>query len=141
MLRHSSLILYVDGASKGNPGPSGIGVVIYDDKGRLIKRIKKNIGQTTNNIAEYTALVYALQEALMLQAKQVAVYTDSELMHYQITGSYKVKSQNLKPLHQLLLHLKDGFESFEVKHINREKNKEADALASDAASPSELFDI
>ena len=90
------------------------------------------IGKATNNIAEYTALIYALQEALVLKAEAVSVKTDSELLHHQIRGIYKVRDQNLKFLYGQIQHLKRGFRRMEIMHIPREKNQEADRLAKKA---------
>lgn len=128
----SELEIYIDGAAKGNPGPAGIGVVICED-GLTLKQLSKHIGSTTNNVAEYTALIYALSEALILKAKKIKVWTDSELLYKQLKGEYKVKHQNLKPLFNQIKHLAGGLVSFEIHHLRREKNKQADKLASDAA--------
>ncbi len=122
------LEIFVDGACSGNPGPAGIGVVIKRG-GKVIGEISKSIGEATNNIAEYSALVYALQEALVLKAPRVKVFTDSELMFHQLTGNYKVKDAKLKFLHDQVQHLKRGFANVELVHVPREKNKEADKLA------------
>ena len=124
--------IYIDGASKGNPGPAGVGIVIFKEGARL-KDISRHIGNTTNNVAEYTALIYALEEALILKAGKVKVLTDSELLAKQINGEYKVRHVNLKPLFEQARNLSRGFESFEIRHIVREKNKEADRLADKAA--------
>lgn len=126
--------IYIDGAAKGNPGPAGIGVILCHD-GNVIKNISRHIGNTTNNVAEYTALIYALQEALMLKVSKIKVWTDSELLYKQLQGQYKVKHQNLKPLFEQLQHLLKGFASFEIQHIPREQNRGADKLASQAAKP------
>ncbi len=125
-----NLTFYVDGACSGNPGPAAIGVVVKEN-GKVIKEIAKPIGEATNNIAEYTALIYALQEALVQKAKCVQVFTDSELMYKQVTGSYKVKHQNIKTLFEQVQHLLQGLEKFEIQHVPREQNKEADKLATD----------
>jgi ribonuclease HI len=122
------LDIFVDGACSGNPGPAGIGIVIKKD-GTVIKEIARSIGSATNNIAEYTALIYALQEALALKAQQVHVTTDSELMHRQVIGLYKVKHGNIKPLFDQVKHLMQGFEKFELTHVPREANAEADKLS------------
>lgn len=122
------LEIFVDGACSGNPGPAGIGVVIKRG-GKTVAEISKPIGEATNNIAEYSALVCALQEALVLKATRVKVSTDSQLMFYQLTGSYKVKDQKLKFLHNQVQQLKRGFTNVELVHVPREKNKEADKLA------------
>ncbi len=120
--------IFVDGACSGNPGPAGIGVVIKRG-GKTIAQISKVIGEATNNIAEYAALICALQEALVLKAARVKVFTDSELMFHQLTGSYKVKDQKLKFLYDQVQQLKRGFTNVELVHVPREKNKEADKLA------------
>lgn len=122
------LEIFVDGACSGNPGPAGIGLVIKRG-GKTVAEISKPIGEATNNIAEYSALVCALQEALVLKATRVKVSTDSQLMFYQLTGSYKVKDQKLKFLHDQVQQLKRGFTNVELVHVPREKNKEADKLA------------
>jgi len=125
------LEIFVDGACRGNPGPAAIGVIICED-GQAVKRISKEIGQATNNIAEYTALIYALQEALILKASHVKVNTDSELMYQQLTGRYKIRHDHLKPLFEQVRRLSSGFGSFEIKHIPREQNRDADKLATEA---------
>lgn len=124
--------IYIDGAAKGNPGPAGIGVIICHC-GEVIKNISRHIGRTTNNVAEYTALIYALQEALILKASKIKVLTDSELLCKQIKGEYKVRHENLKPLFAQIQHLMRDFASFEIQHIRREYNCGADKLASQAA--------
>jgi len=128
-----SLEIYIDGASRGNPGESAIGILIRRGK-RVIKKISQSIGHATNNKAEYMALIYALQEALILKADRVRVYTDSALLYHQIQGNYKIKNPVLKNLFVQLRHLAEGFEGLEIKHIPREENKEADRLASQAIS-------
>jgi len=122
------LEIFTDGACSGNPGPAGIGVVIRHG-GKVIREISKPIGLATNNIAEYTALIYALQEALILKADEVVVKSDSELMCQQIAGFYKVKHENIKPLFEQAKHLSTGFKRFRLEHVRREKNEEADKLS------------
>lgn len=122
------LEIFVDGACRGNPGPAGIGIVIKRG-GKTVAEISRPIGEATNNIAEYSALVCALQEALVLKAARVNISTDSELMFHQLTGSYKVKDQKLKFLYDQVQQLKRGFANVALVHIPREKNKEADKLA------------
>lgn len=131
--------LYVDGGSHGNPGPSGIGVIIYDEKGNVIRNISKFIGDTTNNVAEYTALIYGLQEALILRADEVMVNTDSELLAKQLSKEYKTKDAGLKPLYEQVSHLLTGFKKYEIKHIDRSGNKGADKLANKAIGEESLF--
>ena len=92
----------------------------------------KYIGETTNNVAEYTALIYSLQEALILGSKEVIVNTDSELLARQLKDEYRVKDSNLRPLYEQFLHLKTGFKSVEVRLVGREENRDADRLANKA---------
>ena len=123
------LVIYIDGASSGNPGHAGIGVVLCDENKEIIKKYYKYIGQTTNNIAEYMALVFALQEALFNNVRDIFVYSDSELMVRQVNGIYKVKNPHLLLLFQISENLIKHFHSFQIEYIEREKNKEADRLA------------
>lgn len=123
----------VDGASKGNPGPAGIGVVIADDTGKVVKEISQNIGQATNNFAEYTAFIRALAEAHDMGFTHLQVQTDSELMARQINGRYRVKTESIIPLYETALGLMRKFATVTVGHVLREKNKAADKLASAAA--------
>lgn len=123
--------IYIDGASKGNPGPSGIGVVICQD-GRTIKNIASYIGNTTNNIAEYTALIYALQEGLILKTERIKINTDSQLLYRQINKVYKIKSPNILGLYNQALHLMAAFKQVSINHISRNENRGADKLASKA---------
>lgn len=125
------LEIFTDGACQGNPGEAAIGVVILEN-GKIIKKISQAIGPATNNIAEYTALIYALQEALILKADQVIIKTDSELMFKQVHGDYKIKHQHLQVLYDQVQHLKSGIKKVEIIHIPREQNKDADKLATKA---------
>ncbi len=122
------LEIYSDGACSGNPGPAGIGVVIKKD-GKVFKEISKYIGEATNNIAEYTAIIYAAQEALIQQADEVALFTDCELAYSQMIGRYQVKDVKIKVLFDQVQHLASGFKVFVVTHVPREQNKDADKLA------------
>ena len=133
------LVIYVDGGSRGNPGPSGVGVVILDASGKRLKEISKYIGETTNNIAEYNALLYGLEEALMLRIDEIVVNLDSELVAKQLTGDYRVKDSGLKPLFERAMNMLKSFKSFEVRHIEREKNKEADKLVNRAINLASLI--
>jgi len=125
------LEIYVDGASKGNPGPSGIGVVVCGD-GQTIKNISAYIGNTTNNIAEYTALIYGLQEALKLKAEILKIKTDSQFLYRQINKVYKVKNPNILGLYNQVLHLMEAFKGVSITNIPREDNRGADKLATKA---------
>ncbi len=127
----SSLEIYIDGASKGNPGHSGVGVVIYRN-GLQIKNISNYIGTATNNVAEYTALIYALEEALLLKARCLKINTDSQLLARQLNKIYKVKHPGIINLYNRAVHLLTGFEQVVIKHIPREENCLADKLATDA---------
>lgn len=124
----NSIEVYIDGASKGNPGPSGIGVVICKN-GRTLRNISSYIGNATNNIAEYTALIHALQEGLILNAQSVKVNSDSELLCRQLNREYKVKSPHIVSLYEQALRLSSAFKEFSIRHIPRENNRGADKLA------------
>ena len=123
--------IYIDGASKGNPGPSGIGVVICQDA-QTIKNISSYIGNTTNNAAEYTALIYGLQEGLILNAERIKINTDSQLLYRQINKVYKTKNPNILGLYNQAVHLMSAFKEVSIKHIPRENNRGADKLATQA---------
>jgi len=122
------LVIHTDGASRGNPGPAAIGATIKDERGRLIASISQLIGRTTNNQAEYRAVIVALEQALKLGARQVQICSDSELVVRQINGQYRVKKASLKPSYQKAKQLIDQFDIFSIKHIPREQNSEADEL-------------
>lgn len=127
-----SLTMFIDGAARGNPGPAAIGVVIYDGSKNLVKKMHKFIGNSTNNVAEYMALLYGLQEAALLGAKEIVVNTDSELLAKQMNKQYKVKDQDLRYFYILARHIADSIGKVEIKKIDREKNKDADILANEA---------
>jgi ribonuclease HI len=123
------LTMYVDGASRGNPGPAAIGVVIKDQKGTTILKVSSSIGRATNNQAEYSALITALQEAKRLGADQVYINTDSQLMAEQINGNYKVRNAHIRPLFEKAMQLLTAFQYYSIDYIPRYLNSEADALA------------
>ena len=123
--------MHTDGASKGNPGPAGIGVAIRED-GTIVREIAETIGITTNNVAEYSALIRGLKELKILGAEHIKVRTDSELLFYQLNGKYKVKHPNMKPLYQEASELLKGFKKVEFKVVPREENQDADRLATSA---------
>lgn len=125
-------VIFVDGASRGNPGPSAAGVVIQDGEGRVIRTLSKRIGTTTNNIAEYFALIFAMQEAIKMHRMTVEIFTDSELLARQYAGEYKVKDDLLKLLFPIIMNLSEAFEKVSVSHVPREQNKLADAAANRA---------
>lgn len=120
---------HVDGAARGNPGPAGIGVLIEDGEGNVVKEVGEPLGITTNNVAEYTAMIRALEEARLLGCDRIALYTDSELMAHQLNGRYAVKAAHLLPLFQRARLLLGLFREATVTHVRREYNKRADALS------------
>lgn len=124
--------IYVDAASRGNPGKAGIGAVIYDSSDKVVTKLSEYIGHATNNVAEYTGVIYALQEALILGAKRVSIFSDSELVVKQISGEYAVKNEDLRRLRKQVEHLRKGFKELNITFIRREKNKLADKLANQA---------
>lgn len=134
--------LYVDGASRGNPGEAGAGALIKDPSAKVVKRLKKFLGRTTNNVAEYSALVMGLEAARSMGIDRISVFADSELMVKQLNGVYKVKSEDLRPLYEKAAALSKGFKEFSIRHIYREKNAAADALSNEAIDdrPKTLFD-
>jgi ribonuclease HI len=127
----NELTVYIDGASKGNPGPSGIGVVICRG-GEPVQNISRYIGHATNNVAEYTALICGLMECLSLKADSVAMRTDSQLLARQINGAYKVRHPGILELYTQSRQLIAGFKKFSIQHIPREENLGADKLANEA---------
>ena len=122
----------VDGGSRGNPGPAAYGVVVRDPRGEIVARLKKYIGNNTNNVAEYFGLIAALDYAQNHGIRALRVESDSELMVKQLRGQYKVKSEELKPLFERAKKMSQAFESFRISHVYREQNKEADALVNQA---------
>ncbi|MEN6584055.1 MAG: ribonuclease HI family protein [Armatimonadota bacterium] len=125
------VVIYSDGASKGNPGDAGIGVVISAEDGTVLREIADYIGKTTNNVAEYKALIRGIKEAAELGATMLEISTDSELMARQLTGVYKVKSPNLQPLYLEAVSLLRAFRKVSISHVMRELNKRADQLANE----------
>jgi ribonuclease HI len=126
------LKIYTDGASRGNPGEAGAGVVILNEKNESIRELSRYLGQATNNVAEYQGLLLSLEKASELGAEEVDIFSDSELLTRQVNGIYKVKNEKLKPLYQKVLELRKNFKKFSITHIAREKNKAADKLANKA---------
>lgn len=123
-------ILYTDGASSGNPGDSGIGVVIRTEGEKI--ELSEYIGMATNNVAEYTALLTGLLKAKKLGLDMVDVFLDSELLVKQIRGEYRVKSDSLMGLYNKVMSLLKTFKAYSIKHVPREENTEADRLAKKA---------
>jgi len=125
----NKLIINTDGAARGNPGPAAIGATLKDENNKLIATISRRLGVTTNNQAEYRAVIAALEKAVSLGAKQVTVFSDSELVVHQINGRYRVKNAALRPLYQEVVKLIGSLDSFTVSCIPRHRNAEADKLA------------
>jgi probable phosphoglycerate mutase len=119
----------IDGASRGNPGPASYAIVIRDPDGKIALELGKKLGQTTNNVAEYYALLAALDYATSNRITALRVRSDSELLVRQMQGRYKVKSPDLKPLYERALKLVRQIHYFKIEHVRRELNKDADALA------------
>ncbi len=126
------IIAYIDGGSRGNPGPAAAGFVLNDSSGTQLQAKGYVIGRTTNNVAEYTSLVRALEAARKFGPEQLVVFSDSELLVKQINGQYRVKSELIKPFYEQAVILLDGFKSWKVRHITRDKNKQADSLVNQA---------
>ena len=122
------IIIYADGGSRGNPGPAAAAFVLADPAGIQLQARGFWLGRTTNNVAEYTAIDKALGAAKQIGAKQVVVFSDSELVVRQVNGEYKVKSEKLRPLFQRTVSLLGEFENWKVQYISRDENKEADKL-------------
>ncbi len=123
------IIVNVDGASRGNPGESGIGVAIFDKHSNLINEACDYLGIATNNIAEYKALILGIKLSMKYNAKKILFKSDSELMVKQIKGEYKVKNAQLKLLFAEAQNLLKKLSKWEIMHVPREENKEADLLA------------
>ena len=128
----SPFVLYIDGASKGNPGMAGAGILMTNGSGRKLAEISRYLGHKTNNEAEYWALLLGLREAKRLGGKSLHILTDSELIARQVKGIYRVKNLNLKGLHKMVIQNLKEFSSFDIRSIPREENQEADHLANQA---------
>jgi len=128
----SDVIINTDGGARGNPGPAGIGVVFSSPAGKILHEFKAYIGEATNNVAEYKALVLALEEAEKLNYKELQILMDSELVVRQMQGVYKIKEPALQVLAKQVLALSNRFKKVAYRHIPREKNKAADKLVNQA---------
>lgn len=126
------LIAHTDGGARGNPGPAGYGVVIHDSKGNKVAALSQYLGKQTNNFAEYQALIAALEYAVVNGPKALRVISDSELLVRQIKGIYKVKEPTLRDLHARASQLISQLEWFDIQHVLRGHNREADQLANAA---------
>jgi len=126
------LISFSDGGARGNPGPAGIGAVLYNEKNELLEELSFYLGETTNNQAEYRALIMALEKAQALGATEMECYLDSELVVKQLNREYKVKNQDLAPLFLKVHNISLAFKKISFHHVPREKNSVADGLANQA---------
>ena len=121
--------IFSDGGARGNPGPAGVGAVIYSDNGEVLAEVSEYLGIATNNQAEYKALIFALKRAKEMGAKKIMCYLDSELVVKQLNREYKVKNKDLAPLFLEVHNLSINFKNISYHHIPREENKAADKLA------------
>jgi ribonuclease HI len=131
LFEHSgeSIVAYCDGGSRGNPGPAGFGVYIQDSAGKVLGELSEFVGKRTNNFAEYSALLAALEFAIANGHKGLRVVSDSELMVKQIKGQYRVNSPELRPLYEEAKRRIARLDHFQIQHVLREKNRHADRLA------------
>jgi ribonuclease HI len=131
-LSNNTLSIHTDGAARGNPGPAAIGVTIKDESGKLVDTVSRRIGKATNNQAEYRAIIAGLEKAKKMGARQVKLYSDSELAVKQINGRYRVKNTALRDLYAQVVKLTASFENFSISHVRRSRSAEADSLANRA---------
>jgi ribonuclease HI len=123
------LLIYTDGAARGNPGPAGAGAILRDSNGNVLAEVAEPLGRATNNVAEWTAVLLALEEARRLGATHVDLRMDSQLVARQISGVYRVKHPDLKPIHAAVMDLLRRLDGYTVGHVPRELNKDADRLS------------
>lgn len=127
----------IDGASRGNPGPAAYGVIVRDARGEIVAKLKKYIGRSTNNVAEYYGLIAAMDYAQSHGIRALRIESDSELLVKQMRGLYKVKSADLQPLFERARKMSQAFDLFRIEHVYREQNRDADALANLALDETE----
>jgi ribonuclease HI len=133
-------ILNTDGGARGNPGPAGIGVVLQDPSGEVVGKIARGIGQTTNNVAEYSALIAGLELALEKGITEIEVKVDSELVASQVQGKWKIRNDRLRRLAVKARRLLERFEAWTIKHVPREENAGADELANQGMDEAEVLE-
>jgi ribonuclease HI len=126
------LVLHVDGGARGNPGPAAIGVVLSEPDGATVATFAARIGETTNNVAEYRALLRGLELAAEHGARELRVVNDSELIARQVTGAYRVKHPAMQELHRQAVAALQGFDRWSIESVPRAQNAQADALVNDA---------
>ncbi len=123
--------IHIDGASRGNPGPCGVGYVIYEN-GKVVREESISLGEQTNNFAEYMAFIFALTDARAMGYDRCEVFSDSQLLCEQLNGAYKVKNKNIYPLFILARRISRSFKEFRIAHVRRTQNTAADELAKQA---------
>ena len=121
-----------DGGSRGNPGPAGIGVVVRDGEGNVLEELGERIGEATNNVAEYKALLRGIELAAAHGATELELVGDSQLVVRQVEGRYKVKNAGIRPLHAEVKQALAGFDSWSIRHVRRAENGDADRLVNEA---------
>jgi ribonuclease HI len=126
------VVVHVDGGARGNPGPAAAAAVVSTPDGEVIDEAAVTIGRATNNVAEYRGLLLGLERARALGASEVDVINDSELIAHQVTGRYKVKHPDMKPLHAQALAALGAFERWSIRPVKRAENADADALVNQA---------
>jgi ribonuclease HI len=128
----SRIVVNVDGGARGNPGPAAIGVVVRDGGGEVLEEVGEKIGEATNNVAEYKALLRGIELAAAHDATDLELVGDSELVVRQVEGRYKVKNAGMKQLHEEVRRALRGFDSWSIRHVRRESNADADRLVNQA---------
>jgi len=126
------VVVHVDGGARGNPGPAAIGAVVSTPQGKVLDEASGRIGETSNNVAEYRALLLGLERARALGATEVELVNDSQLVARQLTGDYKVKHAGIRPLHDAARRELDGFERWSIRSVPRAENARADELVNEA---------
>jgi ribonuclease HI len=129
---YMKLILFADGGSRGNPGPSAAGAVLFDTKRKKIAEIKKFLGHATSNQAEYSAALLGIKKAQMLGATEIEIFLDSKLVVEQLAGNWKIKDLHLKKIAEKIQTQLAQFENWKIKHVPRTQNREADRLVNEA---------
>ena len=127
-----SVLIHIDGAARGNPGPAACGVIVKSVQGKILEEVARPLGRATNNLAEYQALLAALECSLERGYQRVKMYSDSQLLTRQINGEYKVRNADLLPLYRRAREMIARLDSFSITHVPREKNRDADRLANQA---------